>query len=151
MSGVKRCAACGKENPVSEMKICMHNQMHRYVCDMKCMDDFYNPPNKPAAQSLESKVSAIEAERDTLRAQVATLQSDANSWQSGYDKGRHDGSKHRQDEVKQLAEQVEAMRAALEKISAYAPCSGIKDPGLTKMHMGILARDAIDPALQAKP
>lgn len=73
MSGVKRCAACGKENPVSEMKTCMHNQMHRYVCDMKCMDDFYNPPKKPEAQSLEAKVSALEAERDELRAQVEAM------------------------------------------------------------------------------
>lgn len=32
---------------------------------------------------------------------------------------------------------------ALEKIAVYAPCSGIKDPGLTKMHMGILASDAL--------
>ena len=32
---------------------------------------------------------------------------------------------------------------ALEKIAAYAPCSGIKDPVFTKMHMGILARDAL--------
>jgi len=39
--------------------------------------------------------------------------------------------------------QVEGLRETLEKISAYAPCSGIKDPGFTKMHMGILARDAI--------
>ncbi len=31
----------------------------------------------------------------------------------------------------------------LEKVAAYAPCSGIKDPGFTKMHMGILARDAL--------
>jgi len=41
---VKQCAACGNAQPVSEMKICMHNQMHRYVCDSKCMNDFYNPP-----------------------------------------------------------------------------------------------------------
>lgn len=41
---VKRCAACGNAKPVSEMETCMHNQMHRYVCDSKCMNDFYNPP-----------------------------------------------------------------------------------------------------------
>ena len=38
-----------------------------------------------------------------------------------------------------LAPVVEALRA----ISAYAPCSGVKDPGFTKMHMGILARNAL--------
>lgn len=47
----------------------------------------------------------------------------------------------------QLKAENEALRSALEKISAYAPCSGIKDPGFTKMHMGILARDAIDAAI----
>jgi len=36
-----RCAACGKEKPSTEMKVCMHHQMHRYVCDLKCMWDFY--------------------------------------------------------------------------------------------------------------
>ena len=41
---VERCAACGNAKPVSEMETCMHNQMHRYVCDSKCMNDFYNPP-----------------------------------------------------------------------------------------------------------
>jgi hypothetical protein len=46
---IKRCAACRKEKRVSEMKVCMHNQMHRYVCDSTCMNDFYNPPKKPAA------------------------------------------------------------------------------------------------------
>lgn len=47
----------------------------------------------------------------------------------------------------QLKAENDAMRTALEKISAYAPCSGIKDPGFTKMHMGILARDAIAAAM----
>jgi hypothetical protein len=46
---IKRCAACRKEKRVSEMKVCMHNQMHRYVCDSTCMNDFYNPPKKSAA------------------------------------------------------------------------------------------------------
>lgn len=53
------------------------------------------------------------------------------------------------DRVRYLADSPAAPAAdallveALEKIAAYAPCSGIKDPGLTKMHMGILARDAL--------
>ena len=51
MSTMKRCAACGKEKPVSTMKTCMHAQMHRYVCDSKCMHDFYNPPKKPTEGS----------------------------------------------------------------------------------------------------
>lgn len=62
MSDVKRCAACGKENPVSEMKVCMHSQMHNYVCDSKCMTDFYNPPKKPTAAELEAKVATLEAD-----------------------------------------------------------------------------------------
>lgn len=45
---IKRCVACRKEKPVSQMKVCMHAQMHNYVCDSKCMNDFYNPPKKPA-------------------------------------------------------------------------------------------------------
>ena len=68
MSDVKRCAACGKENPVSEMEVCMHLQMHRYVCDSKCMTDFYNLPKKPTAAELEAKVAALEAELAKLRA-----------------------------------------------------------------------------------
>ena len=80
---VQRCAACGTEKPVSEMKTCMHAQMHRYVCDMKCMNDFYNPPPK---QALEP----------------------AGSYQKGYDEGRHQGTKHRVADIQQL----EAARAA---------------------------------------
>lgn len=110
-----------------------------------------NPAVIPGLGQFIDYVWALKAERDTLLAQVATLQSNANSWQSGYDKGRNDGGRHMRSEVKRLSAQAEAMRAALEKISAYAPCSGMKDPGFTKMHMGILARDAIDPSLQAKP
>ena len=48
MTTIKTCAACGKKSPVGAMKTCMHNQMHNYVCDSKCMSDFYNPPKKPA-------------------------------------------------------------------------------------------------------
>lgn len=70
MSEVKRCAACGKENLVREMKTCMHSQMHYYVCDSKCMDDFYNPPKKPTERELRIKA---EAERDTALAELAAL------------------------------------------------------------------------------
>lgn len=59
----KRCAACGKEKPVGEMETCMHAQMHRYVCDSKCMNDFYNPPKKPSATD---RVAALEAECERL-------------------------------------------------------------------------------------
>jgi hypothetical protein len=38
---MRKCAACGAEKPVKEMKTCMQNQMHRYVCDSKCMVEFY--------------------------------------------------------------------------------------------------------------
>jgi len=38
---IKSCANCGKENPVKDMKVCMHAGMHRYVCDSKCMREFY--------------------------------------------------------------------------------------------------------------
>ena len=38
----KPCASCGIEQPASEMKVCMDSrQMHRYVCDSKCMIEFY--------------------------------------------------------------------------------------------------------------
>lgn len=52
MSDVKRCAACGKENPVSEMKVCMHHQMHRYVCDSKCMSDTFRAERDRLAELL---------------------------------------------------------------------------------------------------
>lgn len=70
MGEVKRCAACGKKNPASEMKVCMHHQMHRYVCDSKCMTDFYNQPKKPTAAELEAKVATLEAELAKLRAEL---------------------------------------------------------------------------------
>ena len=39
---VKLCANCGTEKPVEEMQVCMDSrQMHRYVCDTKCMIGFY--------------------------------------------------------------------------------------------------------------
>jgi hypothetical protein len=38
---LKKCASCRKEKPVENMETCMHAQMHRYVCDSKCMSDFY--------------------------------------------------------------------------------------------------------------
>lgn len=38
----KRCAACGTSRKVSEMLTCMDSRpMHRYVCNTKCMKDFY--------------------------------------------------------------------------------------------------------------
>lgn len=40
----KKCANCGKAidlDDKSSFKTCMHNQMHRYVCDSKCMMEFY--------------------------------------------------------------------------------------------------------------
>jgi hypothetical protein len=68
MSGLTKCAACRKEKPVSEMKTCMHNQMHRYVCDAKCMHDFYNPPKKPA-----SDYDQLHAANQRLEGEVARL------------------------------------------------------------------------------
>lgn len=77
MSDVKRCAACGKESPVSEMEICMHNQMHQYVCDSKCMRDFYNPPKKPSA--AEQRIAALEAECERLREELETERARADA------------------------------------------------------------------------
>ncbi|MDG9784687.1 hypothetical protein [Metapseudomonas otitidis] len=81
MSDVKkRCAACRNEKPVSEMKVCMHSQMHYYVCDAKCMHDFYNPPKAEKTghaaiiAALQSTLSAAEAERDQLRLEVKNRQ-----------------------------------------------------------------------------
>lgn len=79
MSDVQRCAACRKEKPVSEMKVCMHAEMHNYVCDSKCMHDFYNPPKAETTghaaiiAALQSTLSAAEAERDQLRAELAAI------------------------------------------------------------------------------
>ncbi|WP_010486843.1 hypothetical protein [Pseudomonas sp. S9] len=68
MSEVKRCAACGKEKPVIEMKVCMHNQMHQYVCDSKCMSDFYNLPKKQSAKEIEEMVAKQAQEIERLNA-----------------------------------------------------------------------------------
>ena len=39
---MRRCAACDKEKPLSEMKTCMDSRpMHRYVCNTECMIQFY--------------------------------------------------------------------------------------------------------------
>ena len=39
---MSKCAACGKEKPWKEMLVCMdYRQMHRYVCNSKCMKAFY--------------------------------------------------------------------------------------------------------------
>jgi hypothetical protein len=38
---LKPCASCGAKKQVDLMKTCMHAQMHRYVCDTKCMNEFY--------------------------------------------------------------------------------------------------------------
>lgn len=83
MGDVKRCAACGKENPVSEMKVCMHQQMHRYVCDSKCMTDFYNQPKKPTAAELEAKVATLKAELAKLRQQLAERDTTIERLESG--------------------------------------------------------------------
>lgn len=41
-AGLRKCANCGKEKPVQDMKACMdYRQMHIYVCDSKCMVSFY--------------------------------------------------------------------------------------------------------------
>ena len=36
-----KCANCRKEIAQATAKVCMHAQMHRYVCDTKCMNEFY--------------------------------------------------------------------------------------------------------------
>ena len=68
MSELTKCAACRKEKPVREMKTCMHNQMHCYVCDSKCMDDFYNPPKKPP-----SEIDTLRTANQRLEGEVARL------------------------------------------------------------------------------
>lgn len=35
------CASCGKPNETFKMKVTMQAQMHRYVCNEKCMSDLY--------------------------------------------------------------------------------------------------------------
>jgi len=38
----RKCAACGTEKPLVDMKVCMDSlSMRRYVCDSKCMIEFY--------------------------------------------------------------------------------------------------------------
>jgi hypothetical protein len=63
-----KCAACRKEKPVHAMKTCMHHQMHRYVCDAKCMDDFYNPFKKPA-----SEIDQLRADNQRLREALTVI------------------------------------------------------------------------------
>ena len=36
-----KCANCRKEIAQATATICMHAQMHRYVCNTKCMNEFY--------------------------------------------------------------------------------------------------------------
>lgn len=55
----KKCANCGKEidlDDKSSFKTCMHNQMHRYVCDSKCMMEFYGykPKNRKSKKECIS-------------------------------------------------------------------------------------------------
>ncbi len=39
---LQKCANCGKEKSAKELSVCMdYRQMHRYVCDSKCMAQFY--------------------------------------------------------------------------------------------------------------
>ncbi len=38
---IRKCACCGKSQPVSGMSITMVAQMHRYVCDSTCMINLY--------------------------------------------------------------------------------------------------------------
>jgi hypothetical protein len=39
---MRNCATCGREGDVSKMQTCIDwRQMHRYVCDAKCMKKFY--------------------------------------------------------------------------------------------------------------
>jgi hypothetical protein len=45
------------------MKTCMHNQMHNYVCDSKCMSDFYNPPMVQPPPSLPAAAPTVKAEQ----------------------------------------------------------------------------------------
>ena len=119
MSDVKRCSACGKEKPVAEMKTCMHNQMHRYVCDMKCMDDFYNPPKTPTASE---KIAALATENAKLRAQIAERDAAIDEWsgtavQNGMevDRLRAELAEANADFVR-IANEREALRAEVEAL-----------------------------------
>jgi len=131
---VKRCSACGTKKPVSEMKTCMHAQMHRYVCNTKCMNDFYNPPTAAAMSdkpevvgfvsddglyrlSQAQSVMLYPNEHDfgtepviRLSDHEAAMQGTqpGGSYQRGYDEGRHQGTRHRVADIQQL----EASRAA---------------------------------------
>tara|TARA_Y100000780_G_scaffold182463_1_gene168487 strand:- start:3074 stop:3313 length:240 start_codon:yes stop_codon:yes gene_type:complete len=61
------------------MKTCMHNQMHRYVCDAKCMNDFYNPPPKQDQHAADkARIAELEA---ALMA--------ARDWLSGWASAEH--------------------------------------------------------------
>lgn len=46
----RKCANCGGDidlDDKSSFKTCMHNQIHRYVCDSKCMKEFYGCKQNP--------------------------------------------------------------------------------------------------------
>lgn len=36
-----KCASCRKEIVQHRALVCMQNQMHRYVCNTKCMNELY--------------------------------------------------------------------------------------------------------------
>ncbi len=45
IKALKKCAntKCRKERPISEMSVCMDSRpIERYVCDLKCMKEFYS-------------------------------------------------------------------------------------------------------------
>lgn len=112
-SELKRCAACRKERPVSDMKTCMHNQMHRYVCDSKCMHDFYNPP-KAEVQTAGVAVPDMPPTKD--RRPYDDEDPD------GYLEGNNDWTENNNEAVEWLADNHAAIRLAL--AAAPHPVSG---------------------------
>ncbi|WP_165677428.1 hypothetical protein [Metapseudomonas otitidis] len=146
MSDVKkRCAACRKEKPVSEMKVCMHAEMHYYVCDSKCMHDFYNPP-----KAEKPSYDALLAERDQLRAENKLLSGPEETVTSA--KGdklftfmSKDPCRYQLAEVtyaapvRKLIEERDQLRAELEAIRGhqgvlYVSAESLADDGVVGMH-----------------
>lgn len=49
MSAIRHCPACNSVidmNDGENVRMCMAGNMHFYVCNSKCMHDFYNPKKK---------------------------------------------------------------------------------------------------------
>ena len=129
MNDLKSCAACGKKQPEGEMKTCMHNQMHRYVCDTKCMNDFYNPMKKQISQMTN---------KPTVQAYLHTGTEDAGQRGVSLNHDKFCTNLYMKTEPLILLSDHEAARAADEE--RISELKGL----LRKLHSDLLMRAEVD-------